>query len=143
MVERREGPGRPEHVWTLENSHKINLLFAVGYDVKDAARAVGITAPTLRKHYFSEVARRREARLRLTARQLALLAKQAEDGKVAAVKEIFKRLDKGALDQLAAQVAKRGERPVKPKAPGKKEAASIAANAVGGKFAPPAAPLFH
>ena len=140
IVTRREGPGRPEHVWSAENSHKINLLFALGHDVKQAAAAIGITVPTLRKHYFSEVDRRRVAKLRLKA---SLLMRLNGDGSVAAIKELFKRIDKVELAQLATDVAGRGKRADKPKTVGKKDAASLAAKAVGGKFAPRPAPLLN
>lgn len=141
IPEARERAGRPAHVWTIENSNKINLLFATGHDLKDAAKAIGVTVPTLRKHYFFEVEQWRVARLRLTAKQLLRLNSEAEGGNVAAIKELFKRMDKAALSDLAARVADRGKE--KPKAKlGKKEMQREAAGKVGGKFAPPKPPGF-
>lgn len=143
IVPPREGPGRPEHRWTLENSHKVNLVFAMGGSVADAAAVIDVTQPTLRKHYFSEVGERRKARLKMNVRQMQLLAAQAEKGNVGAVKTLLGRLDKAALDSLAVEVARRGqaEPRAKPAKLGKKEERQAAAGRVGGRFAPRPAPM--
>lgn len=137
----KEGRGRPEHSWSRENSNKVLLAFARGLSVKQAATAIGVSVPTLRKHYSSEVGKRTDARLRMEMTQLARLNSAATAGNVAAEKELFKRLDKAALAELAGRVADRGNaRPVpKPKL-GKKAAAQEAAGQVTGKFAPPPQP---
>lgn len=138
----RDKAGRPEHEWTVENSNKINLIFATGGEPRDAAAVLGITMPTLRKHYFSELEQWRVARLRLKAAQLQRLHEEGAKGNVAAIKELFKQMDKGALAQLSERVANRSGRPAQPKPPaiGKKEAAKHAAGEVRGKFAPPEPP---
>jgi hypothetical protein len=133
----RDRAGRPPHVRTQENSNKINLLFATGHDLKDAARAIGITLPTLRKHYFPEVEKWQVAQLRLKAKLLVKLDAEAEGGSVPAAKELFKQIERGALVKLADKVANRGK--AEPKL-GKKELQRQAAGQVGGKFAPPAPP---
>lgn len=140
----RDKAGRPEHVWTVENSNKINLIFATGGAPKDAAAVLGITMPTLRKHYFSELEQWRVARLRLKAAQLQRLHEEGAKGNVAAIKELFKQMDKGALAQLSDRVANRAPAEPKPAAKGKKQLQKEAAGRVGGKFAPPEAPsLIH
>lgn len=139
--------GRPPHEWTLENSNKINLLFAMGSTPEDAALAIGVTMPTFRKHYFSELAQWKQARLRLKAKQLQLLAAAAATGKVAAIKEMFAQIDKAGLVDLSNKAANRGqaasrqteERERQPRK-GKKEERSEAAHAVTGMFAPPPSP---
>lgn len=143
LRETRDGPGRPEHCWSQENSNKINLMFAAGHDVKAAAKSIGISVPTLRKHYFAEVEKWRTARLRLEATQLNRLNKAAEAGSVAADKELHKRVEKGALRQLSDRIASRAEAKPKAQRIGKKEERKIAAAEVKGKFAPPPAPLFN
>ncbi|PHP20349.1 hypothetical protein CG471_07925 [Sphingobium sp. IP1] len=141
IVPRQEGRGRPEHSWSLENSNKVLLAFARGLSVKEAAMAIGVSVPTLRKHYFAEVAKRAAARLRMEMTQLARLNSAAQGGNVAAEKELLKRLDKAALADLSDRVAHRDHAPkAKVEKLGKKAAAKDAAGQVGGKFAPPAAP---
>ena len=137
-----EGRGRPEHRWSLENSNKVLLAFARGLSVKEAATAIGVSVPTLRKHYSSEVAKRADARLRMEMTQLARLNAGAQAGNVSAEKELFKRLDKAALADLANRVSDRGA-PVAETKLGKKAAAKKAAGQVTGKFAPPPAPNLH
>lgn len=137
--EARDGPGRPEHVWTKENSNKISLLFACGYQPKDAAQAIGVSVPTLRKHYFSELEQWRFARIRMEAKLLAQLNAEGEKGSVGAMKELAKRIDKGRLEALAERVADRGRKEPKRRL-GKKEQQHEAAQGVRGKFAPPEAP---
>src|SRR3546814_20921785 len=88
----RDGPGRPEIVWNRETSNKVLLAFARGLTVKQAASAVGMSGPTLRKVYFAEVAKRAEARLRLAMTQLGRLKAQAEAGNVAAQTEMMKQM---------------------------------------------------
>lgn len=137
----RDRAGRPEHVWTLENSHKINLLFATGHGPKDAAAALGITMPTFRKHYFSELEQWRVAKLKLKAKHLLTLDAQASAGSVPAAKELFKQIDKGNLAALAEAVKDR--RSASPRATpklGKKAERKEAAVQVKGKFAPPEGP---
>jgi len=137
----REARGRPEHSWSFANSNKVLIAFARGMTVKEAAVAIGVSVPTLRKHYFAEVAKRQAARVRMEIAQLARLNDAAAIGNVAAEKELFKRMDKAALAELAERVADRGSRtPTAQPKLGKKAAAKAAAGQVTGKFAPPAQP---
>lgn len=137
----REARGRPEHSWSLANSNKVLIAFARGLTVKEAAVAIGVSVPTLRKHYFAEVAKRQAARVRMEIAQLARLNDAAATGNVAAEKELLKRMDKAALAELAERVADRGSRPPAPQPKlGKKASAKAAADLVTGKFAPPPQP---
>jgi hypothetical protein len=136
---RSEGRGRPEHCWSRENSNKVLLAFARRLSVKDAATAIGVSVPTLRKHYSSEVAQRDAAALRFEMVQLSRLNEGAKAGSVAAEKELGRRLDKAALQHLAEKVVDRGV--TKKAAPlGKKEAARVAAKEAVKKFRPRAGP---
>ncbi len=134
------GRGRPPHVVTDKNRQKVMLLLALERGEEDVAAAIGISPPTLRKHYFRELKARREARLRLDGALLGALASEAAAGNVAAVKELYKRVERHDQVKLAKAVADRGARDEAPVPLGKKEKARQAAHEVEGKFAPPAAP---
>ncbi|WP_294353341.1 hypothetical protein [uncultured Sphingomonas sp.] len=134
---RKEGRGRPEHVWSLENSNKVLLGFARGLTVKQAATVIGLSVPTLRKHYSSEVAQRDAAALRFEMVQLARLNDGAKAGSVAAEKELGRRLEKAKLDQLSDQVSG-GARAPAPK--GKKETLQQAADELTGLYETPPSP---
>ena len=136
VIEREPKLGRPEHVRTPENANKISLLFAMGRTVKDAALALGITQPTLRKHYFHEVEQREAMLVRLEADQLLRLHNQASDGSVPAAKELLGRLDRAALAKLAEAVAPKRAASKK----GKKEQQAEDAANVGGLYEPPPPP---
>ncbi|PZT95570.1 hypothetical protein [Sphingomonas sp.] len=140
VLPREEGRGRPEHRWSLENSNKVLLAFARGLDVKGAATAIGVSVPTLRKHYFAEVKKRADAKLRMEMTQLARLNAQAAAGNVAAEKELGKRLHQAVLQDTAERVANRGRNGAPTPRLGKKEEAKAAAQAVTGRFAPRPAP---
>ncbi|CAN5336344.1 hypothetical protein BH10PSE12_BH10PSE12_02820 [soil metagenome] len=138
VMPRRVGRGRPEHIWSRENSNKVLLAFARGLSVKEAALAIGVSGPTLRKVYFSEVAKRAQSRLRMEMTQLARLNAQAEAGNVAAEKELMKQLDRmRQRDQVRALAP---EPTAKPEKLGKKEAALKAAERVRGLYEAPLPP---
>lgn len=127
------GRGRPPHVVTDKNRQKVMLLLALERAEDDVAAAIGITAPTLRKHYFRELKARHDARLRLDGALLGALASEAAAGNVAAVKELYKRVEKHDQVKLSQSVAARGSQ-AKPVPLGKKEAARQAAEAMQGQF---------
>lgn len=138
ILPRQEGRGRPEHVWSLENSNRVLLAFARGLTVKQAATAIGLSVPTLRKHYFSEVAKRDQAQLRMEMVQLGRLNDLAAAGNVAAEKELAKQLDKMRQRDKAQAMAPAPE--ARPRKLGKKEAQAAAAREVRGLYEPPPAP---
>lgn len=129
--------GRPEHVRTVENANKVSLLFACDYSVKDVAAALGITQPTLRKHYFHEITQRRHAKLKLTGLQLARLNSEAAKGNVAAEKALSVLVEREQTRNLSEHVLGRGKmKRNEPKAKplGKKEERQAAARDVAGRF---------
>ena len=83
-----KGRGRPAHVWTPQNSNKVNLLFACGRKPIEVARVLGISKPTFYKHYFNEIARAGHAPLMMKARQLERLNAEAGKGNVTAEKAL-------------------------------------------------------
>lgn len=135
---RKEGRGRPEVVWSRENSNKVLLAFARGLSVKEAATAIGLSAPTLRKVYFSEVEKRDQAKLRMEMTQLARLNDLAAGGNVSAEKELLKQMDKMRQRDKAQAMAPAPT--AQPARVGKKEAARQAAERVRGLYETPPAP---
>lgn len=103
--------GRPPHVWSPENSNKIKLLLALGWSNERIANAVGVTLPTLRKHYFSELKVRALARDALDAERFNQLWAAAEKGNVGAMREVARFIE--ANDQvLRAARERQGQAPV-------------------------------
>lgn len=130
------GRGRPAHVWTIENSNKVNLLFACGHKPADVAKVLGITKPTFYKHYFNEIARASLAPLMLKARQLERLNAQAEAGNVTAEKALAAMVHAEHVQTTVARITERGSPVDRGAGPvGKKAAAVDAARRLGGKFA--------
>ena len=129
--------GRPPHLVTEKNRCKVIMLLAMCWDEKRIAGVLGISEPTLRKHYFRELASRAVALDRMRASHLALLWTQAEAGNVAAMKEIGRELDKIEARvfgvRASADDAEDGdEAPRVPSRPlGKKEEARLAAAQAG------------
>jgi hypothetical protein len=140
VMPRHEGRGRPEHVRTLANSNKVLLAFARGLTVKEAATAIGVSVPTLRKHYSSEVAQRDAAAIRFEMVQLTRLNEGAKAGSVSAEKELGRRLEKARIDLLSDQVSRNARAPKTEKL-GKKATMQQAADELRGQYeAPPPPP---
>lgn len=139
------GRGRPQHVPSPENHNKILLLAATGHSEQDCADAIGLSVPTMRKHYFSAIKRFAVARLVVRGETLAQLATEAAAGNVAAMKELSKEVDRGELRALGERIKDRGksEKPTKPV--GLKEQRKQAAKEVKGLFEPrqPPASMTH
>ncbi|MBX7496773.1 hypothetical protein K3172_12980 [Qipengyuania sp. 6B39] len=143
VIYRDAKKGRPAHERTARNANKVSLLFALGHEVKDVAAALGITQPTLRKHYFSEVQQRDAMRLKLKAEVLSSLFDQAQQGNVGAMKKLLDQVEKGELVAINSSVkARRSSEAPKPKALpiGKKQERQMAAEGVTGIFEPRPAP---
>lgn len=98
--------GRPQHVPTKESRNKIILLLAQGWTDARMAGAIGISLPTLKRHYFSELKVRDAARDRVEAIGLLSLWNMGREGNVAAMKEYFRRHDAAMGDVFADQVEK-------------------------------------
>lgn len=83
--------GRPEFGKTAEVSQRVAVLLAIGWPNWRIAKAIGISQPTLRKHFFAELKQRALAEDQLKARRFGLLFQQMEKGNVGAHRE-FDRL---------------------------------------------------
>ena len=134
--------GRPPHVPDGETRNKIKLLLALGWSNGRIAGAMGISEPTLRRYYFSELKLRAIARDALDAKRAEKLWQQVEKGNVGAMKAFDKLLEandrmrratdlrKGADDEdeeIAAPVSPR--RKIREQPVGKKELAASTASA--------------
>jgi hypothetical protein len=125
--------GKPPHVRCLETVNKINMMLAFGWSNDRIAGAMGISLPTLRKYYVSELKRRAIARDAVELKLAERLWGQVELGKVAAIKQFDKLLERNDRMATARQVAS-DDRPEKKPVPsvrsipqGKKELAVVAA----------------
>lgn len=98
--------GRPQHVPTKENGNKIMLLLAQGWTDLRISGALGITVPTLKRHYFSVLKARDVARDKVEAIGLLSLWSMGREGNVAAMKEYFRRHDAAIGDVFADEVAR-------------------------------------
>lgn len=101
--------GRPPHIPTEQNRNKIMLLLAQGWTDARIAAAMGITVPTLKKHYFSVLKVRDAARDRVESIGLLTLWNLGREGNVAAMKEYFRRHDASAAMDFDQRVSRRTE----------------------------------
>lgn len=134
MTEKTKTPGkrgRPAYRPSLEDRQMVEQMKFCGDSENTIARALGIDPDTLRKHFPEELAdghaqRRKEV--------VGMLFGAARSGNVAAIK----RLEE--MGRVAgAQEAVKSREAKAPKL-GKKEEQKLAAQAIAGKFAPPAPP---
>lgn len=121
--------GRRKYAPTDDEREKVRVLKAGGMSNEAIAEAIGISEPTLRQHFLSELDR---GTAKVRADLLMARYRSAMGGNVAAQNKM--------IDQVAAQQAQQKVSPVKEPKLGKKEERKAAAKAVGGKFAPPAPP---
>lgn len=130
--------GRPPHLPTAENRRFVQLSLACGYDEETIAAAMSITTKTLNRHYFHELSGKRSARMRLEMQTMAALVKARDEGKVAAMSLLDKKIERLKVQETAEKYVQRA--PSKSAPVGKKEAAKAAAQDVRGKYAPPPSP---
>lgn len=95
--------GRPPHVVTVRTRNRVSMLLALGWSTPRISSALGITLPTLRKHYFYELRQQEVARDRLELRRLELAWELAESGNVGALKEFGKLMERN--DRMEAERA--------------------------------------
>ncbi|WP_230769521.1 hypothetical protein [Sphingomonas sp. Leaf4] len=135
----REGRGRPEHQATIAKLNKVLMAFVAGYTLKQAADSIGVSVPTLRKHYFSAVDVRDKAALIFEVERLVRLNEKAAAGNVSAEKELGRLLERAKIAQVSDQVSG-SVRPPKPLKQGKKAALQQAADEMVGLYDTPPQP---
>ena len=114
--------GRPSHRWSQSNANRVIMGQAMGYTDEEIAAGLGVSLPTLRKYYFSELKRRQMQRTRFELWRAETLAEQARTGNVGAMKELGKLMER--RDQFLADAQFRDEGDDAPAAKlGKKEQA--------------------
>ncbi|MCP4406809.1 MAG: hypothetical protein GY807_03445 [Gammaproteobacteria bacterium] len=129
--------GRPPHNPTSETRNKVMLLLALGRDDAFIASSLGITKPTLKKHYFRELRVRDEARARVDGIRVQALWNQVREGNVAAMKEfnrVMEQVDRDTAEREFGAARPEDDEDLEIPAPekiGKKEAANRAAETAG------------
>lgn len=98
----RGQPGRTGHVPTPEIASKVRTLLVAGLTLDRIAIEVGVSVPTLRKHYFAngKVNRRHARDMALAeakAKNMLQLQDQADAGNVSAMKEVRKIVEREQL----------------------------------------------
>lgn len=120
--------GRPAYEPTDDDREKVRVLKAGGMSNEAVAEAIGISEPTLRKHFSSELDR---ATAKVRAELLMARYRAAMGGNVAAQNKM--------IDLVTAAGVQESRAPKQPKL-GKKEQRQAAAQQVGGKFSTPTPP---
>jgi hypothetical protein len=117
--------GRPEHIPAQVNRNKVSMLLAFGWSNERIARALGVTLPTLRKHYFFELRFRDDARDRLDAKVAMTLWDQFQAGNTGAGREFNRLVERNdmAFGRRAVGVATPSVEAQKPEKLGKKDRA--------------------
>ncbi|WP_157946809.1 hypothetical protein [Thalassobius sp. I31.1] len=121
--------GANGHIVTPENVNKVRLLLIAGRQKKDIAADLGISIPTLTKHYFLSGAKEvKEARQRALAderaKNLLRLDEAASKGNVTAIRELNSILAAEAIKDRAREfngVTEEKSAPARPAPRGKKE----------------------
>ena len=132
-------PGRNEHVPTAENASKVRAFLIARWTVAEIAREIGVSAPTLRKHYFRDLEKAREIAVReVKGKVIFRLMEEAENGKVAAMDKLFKIASLAAVDRLPAT---KPEKTAKAAKLGKKERIARDARQPRGEWASRLGPL--
>lgn len=111
IPEGRGKAGRTGHVATKENASKIRVLLLAGMAVGEIAKHLGLSAPTLRKHYFQsgKVNARLAQEMALSetrAKNMLLLQKEADKGNVSAIKEMNRITDKIERDMIERDMSR-------------------------------------
>lgn len=126
--------GRPEFAPTKRHRDKVEQLVACGMSKEDVARALGITKPTLLKHFPEELA---GGVAKKRSEIIGMLFKAAKSGNVTAQKKLEE------MNRVATAAEAMADIPAEaPKAEpmGKKAQVKAAAERVEGAFAPPQPP---
>lgn len=133
--------GRPEHEPTEENIINIMVLLASGMTNREVAKTLGISVPTLRKHYL-HLTRNRDVLLsRLRTKLRTAQIQQGLAGNAAALSASLRMLDSVSAERVSRDL--QGKAANQPAARGyvsKKDQRLESAQAIGGKYAVPAAP---
>ena len=120
FVEKPTRRGRPPHEVTKKTRNRVSMLVALGWTNPRIASAMGVTLPTLHKHYFYELGQRTVARDRLELRRLELAWELAESGNVGAFKEFGKLLERNDRMEIEREIGSQSQKPQQTVKVGKK-----------------------
>ncbi|MBB4574403.1 hypothetical protein [Rhizobium lentis] len=137
------GQGRPEHVPTEENIINVMVLLASGMTNAEVAKTVGLSTPTLRKHYFHLLKQREVMLARLKARLRTAQIQQGLAGNAAALSGALKMLDGVTAEKVNRDMQNKAANKPTPRGyVSKKEQRLDNARAIsgGGRYAVPAGP---
>lgn len=127
--------GRPPYEPTDSDRNKIKLLLALGWTITRMANGIGVSPATVKRHFRAELKVRDAMRDRLDARRFEIAMQQANDGNVAALKELGKMIERSDLmrvdERLRDAQGAKADTPAKPEKLGKKEARDAAARTAG------------
>jgi hypothetical protein len=118
--------GRPAHIPTVGNRHKVSMLLACGWSNERIASALNVDLKTLRKHYVPELKCREVARDRLDATFIMNVWGQAQAGVVGAMRLFAELMEKNdvAVGHASFYYGQRQQdRAAKPERLGKKQLA--------------------
>ncbi|MGH1579068.1 hypothetical protein [Planktotalea sp.] len=125
----RGSAGANGHIATSKNINKVRLLVAAKWTAAQIAEELGVSVPTLNKHYFRNSSIKK-ARLKVIAevrgRVMLRLGDAIDDGNVAAMKHMGQILDRIELEEASAEflIPKSGQKVAKKKV-GKKEQRAV------------------
>lgn len=130
----REGfgrKGRPPYEPTESDRNKIKLLLALGWSIERMANGIGVSPATVKRYFRPELKERDAMRDRLDARRFQIAMEQANDGNVAALKELGKMIERSDLMGVDKRLRDAQEGKGKQEKVGKKEAQREAAKTAG------------
>jgi predicted RNA-binding Zn ribbon-like protein len=130
----KKSAGRPEFRPTPRIRQKVEQLIGCGMSQDAVARAIGISTPTLVKHFAEELANGVATK---RSEIIGMLFKSAKSGNVTAQKKLE---EMNRLAAAAEAMAGLPEQPPKAEPMGKKAQTLAAAERVEPTFAPPSAP---
>lgn len=108
-------PGRDAHVPCPEIASKIKWLLVSGMTLARVSEQVGLSAPTIRKHYFPSVkAGRAEAIEEAKGEVVLKLVEQMNKGRIGAMQELMKIINGAALGVMPGTLQKKKEPKKKP-----------------------------
>jgi hypothetical protein len=122
VVVRVRGRGRPAHEWTEEKSKRVKNMLALGKTQARIAAVLGISEPTLRKVYVSELKLKAIARDAVEAELFEAALEQARKGNVGAMKFAEAKLLDAARAKAAREAQGDSENAARDRAAARREA---------------------
>jgi hypothetical protein len=103
--DRKGKPGRPRYEATEKDRNKVKMLLALGWGGERVANGVGVSLATLKRYFRAELSVREKMRDRLDARRLEIAMEQANQGNIAALKELGRMIERNDLMALDRRIA--------------------------------------